>query len=107
MIRVDSLEQLKKLRESGFNDDVMVLFKGGDGDGEEAGKAAGEEAGEEDGKEAEETGKASVQFDYDKVISELEKRLTPVIQKKNRTEGNVFNNEDDDIDAIMKKFTEM
>lgn len=104
MIRVDSLEQLKKLRESGFDDDVMVLFKGGeehDGTGDK--EAGPEEATPEEAA----TEKANIQFDYDKVIEELEKRLIPFIQKENRESGSGQKNEDDDINSIMKKFAEM
>lgn len=109
MIRVDSLEQYKKLRESGFTDDIMVLMKGGEADEEVGGNGETEEAGEikEAGKIEEAREENIVQFDYDKVISELEKRLIPVIQRENREAGGSQVSEDDDIAAIMKKFTEM
>ena len=109
MIRVDSIEQYKELREQGFNGDILVLMKGGE---KEIGRADNTETG--DGKDNIETGDGkedtkkdvSVQLDYEKIIEGVTEKIKPLIQETNRTKGNGVEN-DENLNDIMKKFAEM
>lgn len=112
MIRVDSMESYKELRESGFTGDILVLMKGGEDVGKETDET---DTGKDTGKETD-TGKEDkadngsetdrVQFDYEKIIDGVTEKIKPLIQKQNRDAGTGAV-KDDTLDDIMAKFAEM
>lgn len=110
MIRVDSMESYKELRESGFTGDILVLMKGGEDVGKDGKETDETDTGKEtDGKEDKAdngTETDGVQFDYEKIIEGVTEKIKPLIQKQNRDAGTGAV-KDDTLDDIMAKFAEM
>lgn len=115
MIRVDSIEDYKKLRNSGFTGDIIVLFKGGEDNateaesgtetetGSETGSETGAEAGTETETETETGAQDRVQFNYEKVVNEVYRKILPVIQEGNRNAPAGHTDKDESLNDIMKK----
>lgn len=115
MIRVDSMESYKELRESGFTGDILVLMRGGEDVGKDTGKETDEtDTGKDTGKETDRkedkadngTETDRVQFDYEKIIDGVTEKIKPLIQKQNRDAGTGAV-KDETLDDIMAKFADM
>lgn len=110
MIRVDSMESYKELRESGYNGDIIVLMKGGDNVGKDTDETDGKDTGKEADRKEDKTDNGTetdgLQFDYEKIIDGVTEKIKPLIQKQNRDAGTGAV-KDDTLDDIMAKFADM
>lgn len=110
MIRVDSIESYKELRESGYNGDILVLMKGGEDGGKEADDTDGKDTGKETDRKEDKTDNGTetdgLQFDYEKIIDGVTEKIKPLIQKQNRDAGTGAV-KDDTLEDIMAKFADM